>query len=61
MWHNFDQRVDSYYRIVAKIDDEMLKHYCHEDSFILDVKPSENEDAFDVTLTEFMDCTHNSS
>lgn len=40
------------YRIVAKVDDEMLKHYCHEDTFLLEVKPSENEDAFDVTLAE---------
>jgi hypothetical protein len=48
--------LSSDYRIVAKIDDEMLKHYCHEDSFLLDVKPSENEDAFDVTLTELLDC-----
>lgn len=37
---------------MAKVDDEMLKHYCHEDTFSLEVKPSENEDAFDVTLAE---------
>ncbi|CAG7831762.1 unnamed protein product [Allacma fusca] len=42
--------------IVAKIDDEMLKHYCSEDSFLLEVKPSDNDDAFDVTLTELLDC-----
>lgn len=30
----------------------MLKHYCHEDTFLLEVKASENEDAFDVTLAE---------
>ncbi|XP_035714721.1 protein grainyhead isoform X3 [Folsomia candida] len=38
--------------VVAKVDDEMLKHYCHEDTFLLEVKASENEDAFDVTLAE---------
>jgi transcription factor CP2-like protein len=41
--------------LVAKIDDEMLKHYCHEDSFLLELKPSESEDAYDVTLAEFLD------
>jgi transcription factor CP2-like protein len=38
--------------IVAKVDDEMLKHYCHEDTFLLEVKASENEDAFDLTIVE---------
>jgi len=47
--------------IVVKIDDDMLKHYCHEDSFLLDVKPSENDDAFDVTLTELTDYHHHTT
>ncbi|KAG8225911.1 hypothetical protein J437_LFUL005947 [Ladona fulva] len=42
--------------ILAKIDDDMLKYYCNEDSFLLDIKPAaDGEDAFDITLTELMD------
>ncbi|XP_071443268.1 protein grainyhead [Hetaerina americana] len=42
--------------IMAKIDDDMLKYYCNEDLFILDIKPSpDGEDTFDITLTELMD------
>jgi len=34
------------------VDDDMLKHYCHEDTFSLEMKASENDDSFDVTLAE---------
>ncbi|CAL8087869.1 unnamed protein product [Orchesella dallaii] len=47
--------------ITAKVDDEMLKHYCQEDCFQLEVKPTENEDALDVTLAEFLPDIHLSS
>ncbi|PNF40628.1 hypothetical protein B7P43_G05900 [Cryptotermes secundus] len=42
-------------RIIAKIDDDMLKYYCNEDLFLLDIKQVEGDDAFEVTLIELMD------
>jgi transcription factor CP2-like protein len=42
-------------RITAKIDDDMLKYYCNEDLFLLEIKQVEREDAFEVTLIELMD------
>uniref|UniRef100_A0A182NLP6 GRHL1/CP2 C-terminal domain-containing protein n=1 Tax=Anopheles dirus TaxID=7168 RepID=A0A182NLP6_9DIPT len=38
-------------RITARIDDEMIRHYCNEDIFILEVQRYE-EDLYDITLTE---------
>lgn len=43
-------------RIIAKIDDEMLKYYCNEDMFLLEVRHSdETEDLLDILLVELMD------
>lgn len=43
-------------RIIAKIDDEMLKYYCNEDMFLLEVRHSdESEDLLDILLVELMD------
>lgn len=43
-------------RITAKIDNDMLKYYCNEDSFLLEVRHSdENENMLDIILIEFMD------
>jgi len=41
--------------ILAKIDDEMLKHYCNEDVFILEITTSTEEGMYDVTLKELFD------
>lgn len=42
--------------IIAKIDDEMLKYYCNEDVFLLEVRHSdESEDLLDIILVELMD------
>ncbi|XP_046662344.1 protein grainyhead isoform X3 [Homalodisca vitripennis] len=42
--------------IIAKIDDEMLKYYCNEDMFLLEVRQSdESEDLLDILLVELMD------
>ncbi|XP_021919127.1 protein grainyhead isoform X3 [Zootermopsis nevadensis] len=41
--------------IIAKIDDDMLKYYCNEDLFLLEIKQVEGEDAFEVTLIELID------
>ncbi|XP_075215514.1 grainy head isoform X2 [Lycorma delicatula] len=42
--------------IIAKIDDDMLKYYCNEDMFLLEVRHSdESEDLLDITLVELMD------
>jgi len=43
------------FRIIAKIDDDMLKYYCNEDLFLLEIKQVEGDDAFEVTLIELMD------
>lgn len=43
------------FRIIARIDDDMLKYYCNEDLFLLDIKQVEGDDAFEVTLIELMD------
>lgn len=37
--------------ITARIDDDMIRHYCNEDIFILEVRQYE-EDLYDITLTE---------
>lgn len=43
-------------RIIAKIDDDMLKYYCNEDMFLLEVRHSdESEDLLDILLVELMD------
>lgn len=44
-----------YFRITAKIDDEMLAYYCNEDLFLLEVRPagaSEDERLYDITFVE---------
>jgi len=41
--------------ILAKIDDDMLKHYCNEDVFILEIATSSEEGMYDVTLKELFD------
>lgn len=44
-----------YFRITAKIDDEMLAYYCNEDLFLLEVRPagsSEDEPLYDITFVE---------
>lgn len=43
------------FRIIARIDDDMLKYYCNEDLFLLDIKQVEGDDVFEVTLIELMD------
>uniref|UniRef100_A0A182KGF9 GRHL1/CP2 C-terminal domain-containing protein n=1 Tax=Anopheles christyi TaxID=43041 RepID=A0A182KGF9_9DIPT len=37
--------------ITARIDDDMIRHYCNEDIFVLEVQRYE-EDLYDITLTE---------
>uniref|UniRef100_A0A6E8VMG9 Grh/CP2 DB domain-containing protein n=1 Tax=Anopheles coluzzii TaxID=1518534 RepID=A0A6E8VMG9_ANOCL len=49
-------RINTIYRknkkgITARIDDDMIRHYCNEDIFILEVQRYE-EDLYDITLTE---------
>ncbi|XP_050422473.1 protein grainyhead-like isoform X5 [Adelges cooleyi] len=42
--------------ITAKIDNDMLKYYCNEDSFLLEVRHAEeNENMLDIILIEFLD------
>lgn len=43
--------IDLFRRITARIDDDMIRHYCNEDIFILEVRQYE-EDLYDITLTE---------
>lgn len=42
-------------RILAKVDDEMLKHYCNEDLFILEITTSTTEGMYDITLKDICD------
>uniref|UniRef100_A0A8D8KV51 Protein grainyhead n=2 Tax=Culex pipiens TaxID=7175 RepID=A0A8D8KV51_CULPI len=49
-------RINNIYRknkkgITARIDDDMIRHYCNEDIFIIEVRQYE-EDLYDITLTE---------
>lgn len=42
--------------IIAKIDDEMIKYYCNEDMFLLEVQHAdESEELIDIILVELMD------
>lgn len=44
-----------YFRITAKIDDEMLAYYCNEDLFLLEVRPAGDngeERLYDITFVE---------
>lgn len=38
-------------RITVKVDDDMLTHYCNEDTFLLDINRLDNG-CYDVTLIE---------
>ena len=42
-------------RIMAKIDDDMLKHYCNEDLFIMEITTSTEDGMYDITLKELFD------
>lgn len=42
------------FRIIAKIDDDMVAYYCNEDLFLLELK-SVDEDLFNITFVELMD------
>ncbi|GLH11960.1 Protein grainyhead [Gryllus bimaculatus] len=41
--------------ITAKIDNDMLKYYCNEDLFLLEIKQGDSDDSYDITLVELMD------
>lgn len=41
--------------IMAKIDDDMLKHYCNEDLFIMEITTSTEDGMYDITLKELFD------
>lgn len=43
------------FRIIAKIDDDMLKYYCNEDLFLLEIKQIDGHECFEVTLEELSD------
>ncbi|CAG0883984.1 unnamed protein product [Darwinula stevensoni] len=43
--------------ILAKVDDEMLKHYCNEDVFTIFIEKAESEDTYEITLREDMGAT----
>ncbi|VDO45776.1 unnamed protein product [Haemonchus placei] len=48
--------------VTVKMDDDMLRHYCNEDTFILDVEPSpEDSTCFAATLVEIMPPQYQSS
>lgn len=38
--------------ITARIDDDMIRHYCNEDIFIIEVRQYDSDDLYDITLTE---------
>lgn len=38
-------------RVTVRMDDDVVKHYCNEDTFLIEMEPN-GVDAFDVTLIE---------
>ena len=40
------------FSVLCKVDDDMLKHYCNEDIFLLEVCQQDGDDVIDVTLIE---------
>lgn len=42
---------------MAKVDDEMLRHYCNEDLFLMEVQPRDT-DSYDLTLIELQGVEH---
>ena len=43
---------------MAKVDDEMLRHYCNEDVFLMDVQPRDGDSYYDLTLIELTGVEH---
>ena len=37
------------------MDDDMIAHYCNEDTFLLEIRQAEQEGFFDITLIEVGD------
>ena len=42
-------------RVIATMDDDMIAHYCNEDTFLLEIRQAEQEGTFDITLIEVGD------
>lgn len=42
---------------MAKVDDEMLRHYCNEDLFLMEVQ-HRDADSYDLTLIELTGVEH---
>lgn len=45
------------YSVVAKVDDDMLRHYCNEDLFLMEVQ-HRDADSYDLTLIELTGVEH---
>lgn len=45
------------HRVMAKVDDEMLRHYCNEDLFLMEVQHRDG-DSYDLTLIELTGVEH---
>lgn len=45
------------FSVMAKVDDEMLRHYCNEDIFLMEVQHRDAE-SYDLTLTELTQVDH---
>lgn len=44
------------FSITVKMDDDMVRHYCDEDTFIMDISQAESEtESYNVTLIETTD------
>lgn len=43
--------------VMAKVDDEMLRHYCNEDLFLMEVQ-HRDADSYDLTLIELTGVEH---
>lgn len=42
---------------MAKVDDDMLRHYCNEDLFLMEVQ-RRDADSYDLTLIELTGVEH---
>lgn len=49
---HFKYQIISSYRFTVKMDDDMVRHYCNEDSFMLHFNTSDEGSTYSVTLAE---------
>ncbi|XP_037085126.1 LOW QUALITY PROTEIN: protein grainyhead-like [Pollicipes pollicipes] len=41
--------------VIATMDDDMIAHYCNEDTFLLEIRPAEQDGSYHITMIEVGD------